>query len=166
MRPFSFRKVVVCMTEGSKIVIDACEAFLISMLLPPPTSSSASAASAAVTDRYHTPSPFGSGYQTPFDDAPPVPPKIISILQVFVSAARWLPRLFSLLRNFRRKQTKSPPSSSNSAGRPSTCSSPTCCRAASLATNLLTCGCALAQKPHTRCFCAACGIQKDRGRST
>jgi hypothetical protein len=90
-----FRKVVMCLTEGSKIVIDACEAFLTAMLQLPPASSSSSVASTAVTassvssvastafaDRYSTPSPFGSGNQTPFDEVPPIPAKLISILQV------------------------------------------------------------------------------------
>jgi hypothetical protein len=89
-----FRKVVVCLSEGSKIVIDACESFLISMLLPP-ISSSPSVASTVVTDRYHTPSPLTSGYQTPCEDVPPIPAKIISILQVSMpsTAPSQLPNL-------------------------------------------------------------------------
>lgn len=75
----------MCLSEGSKIVIDACESFLISMLLPP-ISSSPSVASTVVTDRYHTPSPLTSGYQTPCEDVPPIPAKIISILQVNVTS--------------------------------------------------------------------------------
>jgi hypothetical protein len=70
---------VDCLAEGSKIVIDACEVFLLCMLRPP--ASSSSTASTVVSDRFSTPSPL-SACQSPYEDVPPVPAKLISILQV------------------------------------------------------------------------------------
>lgn len=68
-----------CLAEGSKIVIDACEVFLLCMLRPP--ASSSSAASTVVSERFSTPSPL-SACQSPYEEVPPVPAKLISILQV------------------------------------------------------------------------------------